>query len=71
MLIVRPVVVVVGESVREWATPALEEAARLTGAKVLVLGPLIVREALGDWLRRALDAGLRRRAEGEREDAAS
>jgi hypothetical protein len=71
MLIVQPVVVIVGESVQEWSLPALDDAARQTGAEVLLLGPLVVREALRDWLRRALEAGLRRRAERERKAAAS
>jgi hypothetical protein len=69
MLVLRPAVVIVGESVREWSTPALDEAARETGAEVLLLGPLVVRETLGEWLRRALDTGLRRRVERERKNA--
>jgi len=62
MRVLRPLVVIVGESVRAWAMPCLEEAATDVDAAVLPLGPLVATEALRDWLRRALERGLERRA---------
>jgi hypothetical protein len=61
MQIVRPLVVILGESVRSWALPYVEQSAREVDAVLLQLGPLVVRDALRDWLRRALDQGMRRR----------
>lgn len=69
MRVLRPLVVVVGESVRSWAMPCLEEAAAEIDAAVLPLGPLVATEALRDWLSRALERGLKRRARKATESA--
>lgn len=70
MQIVRPLVVIVGESVRRWALPYIEQSAREVDAVLLQLGPLIVRDALRDWLRRALEKGMRQRFASSQGDPA-
>lgn len=66
MRVLRPAVVFIGASVREWSLPALEQAAGEIGAAMLQLGPLVIRPAVRDWLRRALEATLARRARREK-----
>jgi hypothetical protein len=61
MLVVRPLVVILGQSVREWALPVLEKTTKEIDATLLQLGPLVVRDALRDWLRRALETTMARR----------
>ncbi len=61
MLVLRPLVVILGQSVREWALPVLEKTTKEIDAALLQLGPLVVRDALRDWLRRTLEATMARR----------
>jgi hypothetical protein len=63
MRIMRPLVVLVGESVRQPDRDMLMEQACDIGAVLLCLGPLVRREALGKWVRDAMQAVARRRAE--------
>lgn len=70
MRVLRPLVVVVGESVLPWAMPYLEKAASAIDAAMLPLGPLVVLAALRDWLRHALDKGTARRGSLARDLAA-
>jgi hypothetical protein len=52
--ITRPSVVLIGAKVRGADSVLLAEAARGISAAVLQMGPLVAREALGDWIRAAL-----------------
>lgn len=62
MIIMRPLVVIIGESVREADRRMLvEHAQRIEGA-ALPLGPLVCRPALGKWLRDALRIVAKHRA---------
>jgi hypothetical protein len=67
----RPSAVIVGASVRSWALPFLQQAARESGAVMLQLGPLVARGALSDWLLRVLEHGQQARDEGGDGDAPS
>jgi hypothetical protein len=51
---VRPVAVLVGPGVLSWAMAFVQQAARESGAVLLQLGPLVARDALGDWLMRVV-----------------
>jgi hypothetical protein len=60
--ITQPLVVVVGDDVREWSRPMLVETCHDIGAAMLQLGPLVVRSALADWMREAMARVVARRA---------
>jgi hypothetical protein len=55
MRITRPVVVIVGEDVRPVDAAFIKRAAREIGARVVQVGPLLVRDSLRNWIRTALD----------------
>lgn len=63
MRITRPLVVVLGESVREEDRRLLVEQAHEIGAAILPLGPLVSRRMIGSWLRNAMQLVIERRAE--------
>jgi hypothetical protein len=63
MRITRPLVVIVDESVREADRAMLMEEAHNIGAALFPLGPLVRQEALGKWLRDAIQFVLQRRAD--------
>jgi hypothetical protein len=58
MRITRPVVVVVGEDVRPVDVAFIKRAAREIGARVVQVGPLLVRDSLRNWIRTALNEAL-------------
>ena len=60
--ITRPHVVIFGESVRLADRALLLEEAKLVGAAVLPLSSMINRQALGAWLRNAMELVAQRRA---------
>ena len=62
MSILRPRIVVVGESVREWDVALLQAQAKKIGAAVLRLGPLVSRAAIPGWFRQVLEADMKVRA---------
>jgi hypothetical protein len=61
MKVTRPVIVIVGEDIRPVDVAFIKRTARETGARVVQIGPLLVRDSLRNWLRTALaevlDAG--------------
>jgi hypothetical protein len=54
MRITRPAVVIVGEDVRPVDLAFIKRAARETGARVVQVGPLLVRTSMRNWIRTAL-----------------
>lgn len=62
MMILHPLVVIVGPSVREWSVPLLQASARCIEAALLQLGPLVARDVLREWLRRTIEVTTARRA---------
>jgi hypothetical protein len=63
MQITRPLVVIVGESVRDADRAMIMDRASEIGAAVLPLGPLVRRQALGKWVRDAIQIVAKRRTE--------
>ncbi|MGH7294517.1 MAG: hypothetical protein ACRELB_06285 [Polyangiaceae bacterium] len=62
MTILRPKVVIVGESVRDWDFALLHAEAQRIGAAVLRMSPLVSRAAIPAWLGKVLERDLKRRA---------
>lgn len=62
MGILRPRIVVVGESVREWDVALLQGQAKKIGAAVLRLGPLVSRATIPGWFRQVLETDMKARA---------
>jgi hypothetical protein len=62
MQVMRPLVVIVGESVRAQDTELLIEQARAIGAAIVQLGPLVPRAAVGPWTRQAIEIVRAKRA---------
>jgi hypothetical protein len=55
MQVMRPLVVIVGESVRAQDCELLIDQARAIGAAIVQLGPLVPRAAVGPWTRQAME----------------
>jgi hypothetical protein len=55
MRIVRPAVVIVGPSVRDWDFALIQAETQRMGAAVLRLGPLVSRSSIPEWFSRVLD----------------
>ena len=58
MRVTRPVIVIIGEEVRPVDVAFIKRAARETGARVVQIGPLLVRDSLRSWIRTALSEAL-------------
>jgi hypothetical protein len=58
MRVTRPAIVIIGEDVRPVDVAFIKRAARETGARVVQLGPLLVRDSLRNWIRTALAEAL-------------
>ena len=72
MDITRPLVVIVGASVRPPDRALLMTQARRTRAALLQLGPLVHRDSLGEWLQTAMRQALEQRAAaGDDDDVAA
>jgi hypothetical protein len=70
MRITRPAIVIIGEDVRPADVAYIKRVARETGGRVVQLGPLLVRDALRNWIRTALAEALDAASEPPGADAA-
>jgi hypothetical protein len=65
MRVTRPAIVIVGEEVRPVDVAYIKREARELGARVVQIGPLLVRDSLRKWLRTALSEALDAASEPE------